>query len=190
MDLIHKSLSAANFSSKSSETLRSISLFKDNRKVSAQTNEGVSLSLVSVPSGSSTTSPTSLSIHRPSSLLLYPAGAVAVLHNIKCPLRNKRFFCIPQNLVADGGFITGNSPFLSSKNSPLRDSIDTLSNQESVGCQSRFLYDKYCGSVVRDELETQSKGKEKIKALSCTTISQDKKYFAVGEVKTRVCWFV
>ncbi|EMR08900.1 hypothetical protein PNEG_02683 [Pneumocystis murina B123] len=182
MDLIHKSLSATNFSSKSSDISRSISLFKDNRKISTQPVEGVSLSLVSVPSGSSTTSPTSLSIHRPSSLVLYPAGAVAVLHNIKCSVENKRFFCIPQNLVTDGGFITGNSPFLSSKsNSPLRDSIDTFSNQESSGCQSRLLYDKYCGSIMREELETQNKVREKIKALSCTTISQDKKYIAVGE---------
>ncbi|KTW28513.1 hypothetical protein T552_01772 [Pneumocystis carinii B80] len=182
MNLIHKSLSATNFSSRPGDISRNITLFKDNRKICTQPVEGVSLSLVSVPSGSSTTSPTSLSIHRPSSLVLYPAGAVAVLYDIKCSVENKRFFCIPQNLVAEGGFITGNSPFLPNKSSSsLRDNNDTFSSQESPGSQSRLLYDKYYGSSMWDELETQNKGREKIKALSCTTISQDGKYIAVGE---------
>ncbi|KAG5513902.1 hypothetical protein PMAC_000524 [Pneumocystis sp. 'macacae'] len=179
MDIIHKSLVGTSLQSKSNIST-SISLFKENKKSSLSSIEKVSLSLVSVPSGSSTTSPTSLDIHKPSSTLLYPAGAVGVLCDINKSGTAKRFFSIPPNSTLDGGIVLSNS-FLSCRSSITRDNIDMIAYHDSSGNSSRLLYDKYYGCSMRDELESQTKVKERVKALSCTTISPDGKYIAVGE---------
>ncbi|KAG4305453.1 hypothetical protein PORY_001009 [Pneumocystis oryctolagi] len=182
MDLIHKSLTGIPFQSKSNNVSRNISLFRESKNRNESSISNVSLTLVSIPSGSSTSSPVSFGIHRSSSTLLYPAGAAAVLHNICISEKSRRFFCMPPNCVADGGFINSNSPILSGKvNNSVHNNIDTITYHESPGSSSRFLYDKYYGSSVRDELDLQSKVREKVKALSCTTISSDGKYIAVGE---------
>ncbi|KAG5437506.1 hypothetical protein PCANB_000934 [Pneumocystis canis] len=155
---------------------------KKDRRSSVSCRNNVSLNLVSIPSGSSTSSPTSFAIHRTLSYILYPAGAVAVLHDINKSTESKRFFCTPPNCATDGGIIGYNTSFLANKsNTPFRDNIDTISSQESSGNSLRIPYDKYYGTSVRNELELQSKVREKVKALSCTVISPDGKYIACGK---------